>query len=463
MATAPISIPTRLLVVDDEEGLLFLISDALRHEGYQVEALDSGEKALEWLRTQTPDLVLLDLNLADLPGPALVERLRKLGREFPFIVITGHGDERTAVEVMKQGALDYVMKDKGLLELLPSIVRRALTVVERERKLAEATERIRQREQRHRRIIETALDGFARFDLRGDILEVNAALCRLLGHTSEEMLTMRACDLDTHSAAELESWIASSAAECGRFMTQLRRSDGALCDAELSLRREGEEIFCFVHDISAQRRLEREVLQIGEDERRRIGRDLHDGLGQQLTALELMSHTLARDLKRQTPGLAKAAEEIASYTRGAISQARRLAHGLAPVALEAQGLMTALNDLAYLTARTGIECELVCSGPVNVHDSAAATHLYRIAQEAVNNALKHAQAKRIVLGLEDRGTALELSIEDDGRGLPEEKTAQPGMGLEVIEYRSRLIGGRLDLHSKPGRGLRIVCSVPKHS
>src|SRR4051812_43614654 len=108
-----LSAPPRLLVADDEEGLLFLIADALRREGYEVEAVESGEEALAWLRSQPADLLLLDLKLPDLPAPVLVERLRKLGREFPFIIITGHGDERTAVEVMKQGALDYVMKDKG--------------------------------------------------------------------------------------------------------------------------------------------------------------------------------------------------------------------------------------------------------------------------------------------------------------------------------------------------------------
>ena len=455
--------PSRLLVVDDEEGLLFLITDALRREGYEVVALGTGTEALEWVRSQTADLVLLDLKLSDVPATVLVERLRMLGREFPYVVITGHGDERTAVEVMRQGALDYVMKDKGLLELLPSIVRRALTVVERERKLVEANERIRQREQRHRKIIESALDGFAEFDLEGRFLKTNDALCQLLGYTREEFLRMAVCEVETHSAAELAEWITGTKEESGRFTTRLRRSDGTLCDTELSLRREGDEIFCFVHDISAQRRLEREVLQISEDERRRIGRDLHDGLGQHLTALEMISHSLARDAKADAPEFAKTAEEIAKYTREAVSQTRKLAHGLAPVALDAQGLMAALNDLAYLTSRTGVVCELECEAPVNVHDAAAATHLYRIAQEAVNNALKHAGAKRITLRLHNRGSFIELMIEDDGRGLPTRGEETRGMGLQVIDYRSRLIGGRLDVRSEPGQGVRIACLLPTHS
>jgi two-component system sensor kinase FixL len=455
---------TRLLVVDDEEGLLFLITDVLRREGYEVEGLDSGEAALEWLRTQKADLLLLDLKLTDLPAPVLIERLRAQGRVFPFMVITGHGDERTAVDVMKQGALDYVMKDKGLLELLPSIVRRALGTVERERRLAEANEALREREQRHRRIIQTALDGFARFDAMGQFLEVNEALSEMLGCPVEEILKMNVSEVESAgSTGEFRKWIAGGSGPTGRFVTRLRRGDESTFEVEVSLRREGVEVFGFVHDISRQRRLEREVLQLSEDERRRIGRDLHDGLGQQLTALEMMSHALTRDLKTQSPDLVAPAAEIASCARQAITQARQLAHGLAPVALEADGLMTALYDLASMTTRAGVDCDFECEAVATVNDSAAATHLYRIAQEAVNNALKHADAGQIIIKLQDVGDAIELSISDDGCGLPPGAVRSGGMGLQLIEYRAHLIGARLEIRSRPGKGVEVACSLPKQS
>src|SRR5437773_2631792 len=122
------------------------MTDALRREGCEVEGFETFAGALEWLVRETPDLLVLDLKLGDVSAPKLLERLGEQGRQFPFIIVTGHGDERTAVEMMKQGALDYVMKDAGMLELLPGIVHRALGVVERERKLAEAGEAIRRRE-----------------------------------------------------------------------------------------------------------------------------------------------------------------------------------------------------------------------------------------------------------------------------------------------------------------------------
>jgi signal transduction histidine kinase len=124
--------------------------------------------------------------------------------------------------------------------------------------------------------------------------------------------------------------------------------------------------------------------------------------------------------------------------------------------------MSALNDLAQLTARTGVQCELECDAPVSLEDPAAATHLYRIAQEAVNNALKHAHANAITLRLQDSPQAIELSIADNGRGLSLDQSARPGMGLQVMDYRARLIGARLDVRSEPGHGVRVVCSLPRH-
>jgi PAS domain S-box-containing protein len=454
----------RILVVDDEQGLLFLMSDVLRREGYDIVGFDTGADALEWLAQQTPDLLVLDMKLGDVSAPTLLQKLREQGRRPPFIIVTGHGDERTAVEMMKQGAIDYVMKDAGMLELLPGIVARALDVAERERHLAEAHAAIRRREERHQKIIHTATDGFARFNRRGQLLEVNGALCELLGYTPEELLQRTLADPDGPFNGEVAERVQHLAANgFARCFTSLTRGDKRAVEVEISMRADDGEVFCFVHDLSGQRRLEREVLEISEDERRRFGRELHDGLGQQLTALELMSHTLVRELKLAGSPIAKSAEEISKHTRRAITQTRRLAHGLAPVALEAEGLMAALNDLMQLTRAAGMDCEFECDRPVQVNDPAAATHLFRIAQEAVNNALKHAKADQIVLHLQETTAGVELSIEDNGRGLPQAGSPKPGIGLQVMQYRTRLIGGTLRVESKPRKGVRIVCAWPKRS
>jgi len=454
-----------MLVADDEEGLLFLMVDGLRREGYEVEGFDNGEEAIEWLSRNDCDLLLLDLKLGDLPAPKLVERLRAQGRDFPFIIVTGHGDERTAVETMKQGALDYVMKDAGMLELLPGIVRRALGVVDRDRKLTAADAAIRQREERHQHVIQTALDGFVRFERGGRLLELNQAMCDLVGYTADELLHRSVFDADGAAFREevrerVEHLDHNGSAHC---FTRFQRRDGTEIEVELSLRCDGGEMFGFVHDITEQRRLERQVLEISMEERRQFGRELHDSLGQQLTAIEMMTHTLARELKVIAPPQAKFAWEITQYIRKSITQTRELAHGLSPIAVDGEGLMVALHELARMTAATGTTCEFECAKPVKIADATVAGHLYRIAQEAVTNALKHAKPKLIHLKLEKRDQAIELSVEDNGKGLPRTNGKKAGMGLQIMHHRARLIGGHLTLHSISGNGVRVVCSLPRKS
>ena len=207
-------------------------------------------------------------------------------------------------------------------------------------------------------------------------------------------------------------------------------------------------------------RLEREVLEISERERRRIGHDLHDGLGQRLTAASMTTNALVAAMQTEAPALAQRAEEIGHQLRGAIAEARALSHGLAPVALSDDGLMSALASLTDSAARSGARCVFDCPVPVRVPDAEVAGQLYRIAQEAVNNALKHAAASEIRIGLERRGSFGVLEVDDDGEGLPDPAPASGGIGLRVMRYRAQLIGGELEISSPPAGGTRIACRFP---
>ena len=209
-----------------------------------------------------------------------------------------------------------------------------------------------------------------------------------------------------------------------------------------------------------QMRLEREVLEISESERRRIGHDLHDSLGQRLTAASMTTNALIVALNADAPALAGRGEDIGRQLREAIAEARSLAHGLAPVALVDDGLMTALASLAESTSRGGsVRCVFECAEPVRVADAEVSGHLYRIAQEAVNNALKHAAPGEIRIGLERRDGALALEVDDDGLGFEESASPRGGIGLRVMRYRARLMGGVLEIGSAPAGGARISCRV----
>ena len=212
---------------------------------------------------------------------------------------------------------------------------------------------------------------------------------------------------------------------------------------------------------SERERLEREVLQASEDERRRIGQDLHDSLGQTLTGIVFLSSALTQAVESREPGAGDQADQICAMAKEAVKQARGLARGLVPVDLKADGLMAALEGLAANVSDVfKIHCRFECSRPVLIHDNMTATHLYRIAQEATNNAMRHAHAHHVVVRLGEDDGQIVLKIDDDGPGLPENLDRMKGSGLRIMSYRARMIGGTLDVARGPQGGACVVCRLP---
>jgi two-component system, LuxR family, sensor kinase FixL len=217
-----------------------------------------------------------------------------------------------------------------------------------------------------------------------------------------------------------------------------------------------------VRDISYKRQLERELLRISEQERRRIGQDLHDGLGQMLTGIGLIAQNLARSLEKKGIPEAPDVAEIARLIKEADQQARNLARGLVPIEFHSNGLSIALERLAAnATNLFGIPCSFEEIGDrVHVDDSAVATHLYRIAQEATNNAAKHSEANQIKMMLAAGQGQLRLRVQDNGKGISKRQSDSVGMGLNIMKYRAQMIGAALDLRSSPSDGTVITCTVP---
>jgi PAS domain S-box-containing protein len=211
-----------------------------------------------------------------------------------------------------------------------------------------------------------------------------------------------------------------------------------------------------------RQRLEQEMLDISEKERRMLGEDLHDGLCQHLSGLALMAETLS--FKMREKGIEEESAKLDGLTRlirSAASQARAVAKGLHPVDMDANGLVAALRDLATRhSTKDEVHCELRCSRPVPLQDNHVALHLYRIAQEAVVNALKHAGAKEIVIDLRTSGNQIDLSVIDDGRGFAQNQKLNGGMGLHLMRYRAGVIGGTLAVQPSSSGGTVVKCAVP---
>lgn len=214
------------------------------------------------------------------------------------------------------------------------------------------------------------------------------------------------------------------------------------------------------NEMQERRRLEEEILRISEREQLRIGHDLHDSLCQHLTGIALAGEVLSEQLVKLPPQ-AKAAAHITDMIEDAIELTRRLARGLHPIELHDEGFMDALHELTgNVTERFKITCHFECQKPVRVREPGVASHLYRIAQEATTNAVKHGQAKKIVIRLETSNDATILSISDDGVGLPEIPRGGNGMGLRIMAYRASVIGAVFNIESLPAGGTRVTCALP---
>ena len=216
-------------------------------------------------------------------------------------------------------------------------------------------------------------------------------------------------------------------------------------------------------DLAHRERLEREVLEISEREQRRIGQDLHDGVCQHLTGIALLSRSLQQKLADRSAAEAKEATRITDLINDGIEQTRRVTHGLSPVVNEQSGLMLALQDLtASVSGANKLLCRFECPVPVPVSNQMTATHLYRIAQEALQNAIRHARPTTITISLEMTDECLVLTVTDDGCGITP-KHPKRGLGLEIMSYRAHSIGGRLEVRPGIENGTVVTCTLPRDS
>lgn len=236
---------------------------------------------------------------------------------------------------------------------------------------------------------------------------------------------------------------------------------GALHAAQQELERKVDHrTSALLREVGARERLEKEILEISEREQRRIGHDLHDGLCQHLTATAMAGQVLGEKLAARSLAESKDAGEIVRLIEEGIAMTRNMAHGIAPLEMESEGLITALRALAMNVSRTSkVACTLECeSPPPLIQDAVAATHLYRIAQEGVHNALRHGKPAQIVMSLSRRRERAQLTIEDDGAGLPEDWQSGRGLGTRIMAHRAAMIGGQLSIEPSPTGGTLVTCS-----
>ena len=215
--------------------------------------------------------------------------------------------------------------------------------------------------------------------------------------------------------------------------------------------------------IIERHRLEAEIVAVSERVQSRIGQDLHDDLGQQLSAIGMLVSALERDLRRDAHPKAEAVMQLGTMTKQAINTTRGMAKGLYPIELEKGGFIVALEELARVTqAISGVECAVRGKATFPLGESAA-IHLYRIAQEAVNNALKHAEPRSIVIDCTTVTGVPTLTIVNDGLPFKKPRSRRHGLGLHILEYRAGLLGAEITISPGPDGGCKLTCSLEQHA
>lgn len=246
------------------------------------------------------------------------------------------------------------------------------------------------------------------------------------------------------------------------FYTLLALALARLGELQRSAERRAEyRAQALARETAERERLEQDMIEISEREQRRIGQDLHDSLCQHLMGTALAGQTLAESLQIAGRPEAAKARKLVQLVEESIAVARGMAKGLHPVEMEADGLMRALEEFATTTSEIfDIRCRFLCHVPVLVRPPTAATHLYRIAQEAVHNAIKHGHAREIRILLDESESGTGLIISDDGEGFPDPLPENGGMGLRIMADRAKMIGGRLVIARNADHGMELNCWVP---
>ncbi|MGM0459094.1 MAG: PAS domain-containing sensor histidine kinase [Bacteroidota bacterium] len=339
-------------------------------------------------------------------------------------------------------------------------------------KLKKAERRLNQSQATAEAIFKTSSDAIITADPKGVILSVNKAASTMFGYDHDNLVgknlkILMPYPYTVHHNNYIRDYLRTGEKKIidkGRE-TQGLKKDGTAFPIELAVSEiacEGKRIFAgIIRDLSARRKLELRLIEIGNEERRRIGRDLHDGLGQMLTGIRMLSESLARKLRANALPGGDEVDEIAGMIKEADEMARSIARNMVQVEIEKKGFEAAVQDLCNRTEKmTGTQCKLVTEKCIEIENHTMALHLYRIVQEAISNAVKHGKANMIEIRITENDHHLALFIDDDGVGLCNEGEHQHGKGIQIMKHRAGIMGGILELSRTDENKTRLRCLIP---
>ncbi len=329
------------------------------------------------------------------------------------------------------------------------------------RKLAE--EALHERQQRLSAIVNTAIDAIVTIDQYGAIESFNPGAVRMFGHDAEKVIG-KPVDILVPPPCRDGQLMQFKAGIAGEAIGRRKNGSTFPMDVAVSELDGPKRFVAIIRDISDRKALQTKVLEIAEQEQRRIGQELHDGTGQQLIGLGFLLDDLTESLAARSLPEAKTANRICEALGEALKHVKLLSHGLLPVELDSDGLVAALNELAATINEVhGMHCTFDCGNPIGELDDLVATNFYRIAQEAVANALKHANAKHIRITVSTENNSTVLTILDNGEGISAQAQKSAGAGIKIMKYRAELLGGTLNMGPAKRGGTLVSCTLVEGS
>jgi len=394
---------------------------------------------------------------------AVLEQLRQdlLSRGTGLVELVNYRKDGTAydVEILVTPLFDASGNRTNFVSIQRDITERNRVV-----------EALRREHEVNRSILDTIQNVILILDTQGRILQFNAYLEQISGWKLDEVRgrdwfetflpktdhgVIRRLFGDALSSTRTKGNVNPILTKDGD-MRYIEWYDSTLTDSEGRL----IGLLCTGQDVTERRELERHIVDVSNAERWRIGTDMHDSVGQELTGLAMSTDALLVSLSRESRPETKIAEKIKEGLTRALTQVRTLSRGMNPVDIDGEGLMSALSELVHqLNELPGIRSTFRCDQPVLLPDNEVATQLYRIAQEATTNAIRHGKPDAITISMERTDHHLILRIADNGIGIADSDSPSAGMGLRTMAYRARMIQADLQVRPIPSGGTEVVCSI----
>ncbi len=452
---------TSVLIVEDEILQGLYLKEILTKKGYNAAGIiDTGEAAIEYARELKPDIILMDIILkGELDG---IDAAAKIHTELdiPVIFLTANIDEYNLNRATRTAPYGYLIKPIQEFEVF-SAIETALSKHRYEIKIKES-------EEFNRSLLMNSPNPILVVNPDSTIRYINPAMEELTGYNRAETEGINIpypwwCDKTIWNNES--EFINELSVKKGKVEEIYRKKNGEYIRIELTATpvmkgRRAEYYLYNMVDISIRKKLEEEILYISEKERIRIGHDLHDGIGQDMTGISYLFRVLSGKLEKGEFPEKEEISRLSEIIDNTKENIRLISKGLCPVNMRSDGIQFALAELcSNMEAIYDISCSFDFDEKISIKDNSVATHIFYIVLESMSNAVKHGASENISVSLKKSGDYIEITVRDDGKGFTNDEESGGGIGLALMKYRADIIGGILNVSNNEPSGVLVSCRI----